>query len=131
MFVFFCCAVWLLYAIIETKYSGKGQNMCGTTDEEKREEARKRLLEAPDEERLWEAVKAYAGYPFSTAKGLEYTYDVRGNEIDLDISRLTLIVMIRRDGKALIPNGSTVLQRDDAVFVYSKRNITDAQKINI
>lgn len=50
---------------------------------------------------------------------------------DLDISRLTLIVMIRRDGKALIPNGSTVLQRDDAVFVYSKRNITDAQKINI
>lgn len=50
---------------------------------------------------------------------------------DLDISRQTLIVMIRRNGKALIPNGSTVLRKDDAVFVYSKRNITDAQKINI
>ncbi len=50
---------------------------------------------------------------------------------DLDISRQTLIVMIRRDKKALIPNGSTVLQQNDAVFVYSKRNITDAQKISI
>lgn len=50
---------------------------------------------------------------------------------DLDISRQTLIVMIRREGKALIPNGSTVLQEKDAVFVYSKRNITDAQKIRI
>ena len=55
-----------------------------------------------------------------------------GHEIkDLDISRQTLIVMVRRDGKALIPNGSTVLLENDAVFVYSKRNIADAQKITI
>lgn len=55
-----------------------------------------------------------------------------GREIrDLDISRQTLIVMIRRDGKALIPNGSTKLKEKDAVFVYSKRNIPDAQKITI
>lgn len=50
---------------------------------------------------------------------------------DLDISRLTVIVMIRRGNKAIIPNGSTVLQEKDAVFVYSKRNIADAQKITI
>ncbi|MCD7981265.1 MAG: hypothetical protein LUF32_02950 [Clostridiales bacterium] len=50
---------------------------------------------------------------------------------DLDISRQTLIVMIRREGKAIIPTGSTVLQEKDAVFVYSKRNIADAQKITI
>ncbi len=50
---------------------------------------------------------------------------------DLDISRQTLIVMIRREGKALIPNGSTVFQEKDAVFVYSKKNITDAQNIRV
>jgi voltage-gated potassium channel len=50
---------------------------------------------------------------------------------DLDISRQTLIVMIRRDGKAIVPNGSLCLQENDAVFVYSKRNISDAQKIRI
>lgn len=56
--------------------------MCGTTDEGKREQAKKRLLEAPDDkERMWEAIVAYAGWPFRTAKGLEYTYDVKGNEI--------------------------------------------------
>ena len=50
---------------------------------------------------------------------------------DLDISRQTLIVMIRRDGKAIIPTGNTVLREKDAVFVYSKKNIADAQKISI
>lgn len=50
---------------------------------------------------------------------------------DLDISRQTVIVMIRRGNKALVPNGSTVLLEKDAVFVYSKRNIADAQKITI
>lgn len=55
-----------------------------------------------------------------------------GHEIrNLDISRQTLIVMIRREGKALIPNGTTKLQEGDAVFVYSKRNIADAQKVII
>ncbi len=50
---------------------------------------------------------------------------------DLDISRQTLIVMIRREGKAIIPTGNTVLREKDAVFVYSKKNIADAQKISI
>ncbi|MCD7866287.1 MAG: ion transporter [Clostridiales bacterium] len=50
---------------------------------------------------------------------------------DLDISRQTLIVMIRRDGKAIIPTGSTVMREKDAVFVYSKKNMADAQKITI
>lgn len=53
-----------------------------------------------------------------------------GQEIrNLDISRQTLIVMIRRDGKAIVPSGSTVLKEKDAVFLYSKRNFSDAQKI--
>lgn len=123
MFVFFCCAVWLLYAIIETKYSGKGQNMCGTTDEEKREEARKRLLEAPDEERLWEAVKAYAGYPFSTAKGLEYTYDVRGNEIffsrkEKSVTRSTVDMAFQRALELEVVTGPKKLGVFGASYIY-------------
>ena len=38
---------------------------------DRREQVRARLLEAPDEERLWAAIEAFAGCPFSTAKGLE------------------------------------------------------------
>ncbi len=47
--------------------------MCTDTDDsrQKREQVRARLLEAPDEERLWAAIEAFAGCPFSTAKGLE------------------------------------------------------------
>ncbi len=55
-----------------------------------------------------------------------------GQEIrNLDISRQTLIVMIRRDGKAIVPSGSTVLREKDAVFLYSKRKFSDAQEIII
>ncbi|MCC8152716.1 MAG: ion transporter [Lachnospiraceae bacterium] len=53
-----------------------------------------------------------------------------GHEIrDLDISRQTLIVMIRRDGKPIIPVGSTVMQEQDAVFLYYKKNFPDENKI--
>ncbi len=47
--------------------------MCTDTDDsrQKREQVRARLLEAPDEERLWAAIEAFAGCPFSTAEGLE------------------------------------------------------------
>jgi voltage-gated potassium channel len=50
---------------------------------------------------------------------------------DLDISRHTLIIMIRRDGKALIPNGSVELLKGDTVFIYSKKNIADAQTVKL
>ena len=47
--------------------------MCTDTDDsgQKREQVRAWLLEAPDEERLWAAIEAFAGCPFSTATGLE------------------------------------------------------------
>lgn len=40
------------------------------------DKAREALWEA-----LWEALSAFAGEPFKTAKGLSYTYFVRGNEL--------------------------------------------------
>ncbi len=50
---------------------------------------------------------------------------------DLDISRQTLIVMIRRKDDAFVPNGETVLQCGDTLFVYSKHKIQDAEMIMI
>ncbi len=50
---------------------------------------------------------------------------------DLDISRQTLIVMIRRGEDAFVPNGETVLQLGDTLFVYSKHKIADSEMIMI
>ena len=44
---------------------------------------------------------------------------------ELDISRLDLIVMIRRKNKVIIPNGSTFIMKGDAVQIYSKRDKFD------
>ena len=40
---------------------------------------------------------------------------------DLDISRQTFIVMVRRNGKVIIPNGDTVLKAGDVAVVYRKK----------
>lgn len=50
---------------------------------------------------------------------------------DLDISRQTLIVMVRRGEKLIIPNGSLVMQVGDMVVLYTKRNIRDSVEINL
>ena len=46
---------------------------------------------------------------------------------DLDISRQTHIVMVQRNGKALVPSGDLVLREGDTVLLYSKEllNIGD------
>lgn len=50
---------------------------------------------------------------------------------ELDISRHTLIVMIRRGDNAIIPNGDTLIKSGDIVFVFSKRYMADAQTISV
>ena len=40
---------------------------------------------------------------------------------DLDISRQTFIIMVRRSGRMIIPKGDTVLQNGDAVVLYSQK----------
>ena len=48
-------------------------------------------------------------------------HDWNGQMIrDLDISRQTLIVMIRRQGTMLVPNGDLVLRSGDVVILYRK-----------
>jgi voltage-gated potassium channel len=41
---------------------------------------------------------------------------------DLDISRLTTIVTIRRKNKIIIPNGNTIIRENDHLIVYSKHH---------
>lgn len=44
---------------------------------------------------------------------------------DLDISRQTLIVMVRRRGQTLIPNGGLVLLAGDQVLLYKQHHKTE------
>lgn len=48
---------------------------------------------------------------------------------NLNISRHTLIVMVRRDGRLLIPDGSLLLLAGDMIVMYTKRTYRDMQTI--
>ncbi len=50
---------------------------------------------------------------------------------DLDISRKTIIIMVKRQNRVLIPNGSMVLEEGDRVILYSQTRVTDATEIQI
>ncbi|MBQ6366394.1 MAG: ion transporter [Oscillospiraceae bacterium] len=51
--------------------------------------------------------------------------------MDLDISRQTYIVMVRRDGQAMVPNGKLVLQAGDTVILYSREHLSDEKPVSI
>lgn len=50
---------------------------------------------------------------------------------DLDISRQTLIVMVRRGNKLIIPNGALVMEAGDKVVLYTKRSVRDSVEISL
>jgi len=50
---------------------------------------------------------------------------------DLDISRQTLIIMIKRNGKAMIPNGDFVLLEGDKVIMYTQMHFNNAHLIQV
>ena len=50
---------------------------------------------------------------------------------DLDISRQTIIVMIKRRGTMLIPKGSMILREGDTVLMYTKSHVAGATNIEI
>ena len=50
---------------------------------------------------------------------------------DLDISRQTLIVMVRRDGKLLIPSGDLKLEANDMILLYTKKVLRDAVEVEV
>lgn len=50
---------------------------------------------------------------------------------DLDISRQSIIVLVKRKKKALIPNGNMILRAGDRVFLYTQMHLSDASFIEI
>ena len=56
----------------------------------------------------------------------------KGHRIrDLDISKYTVIVLIKRRNKALIPNGNMTLMEGDRVFLYTKLVLENMSNIEI
>lgn len=50
---------------------------------------------------------------------------------DLDISRHSIIVLVKRKNKALIPNGSMVLREFDNVFLYTQLHLDTVNEFDI
>lgn len=50
---------------------------------------------------------------------------------DLDISRHSIIVLVKRRNKALVPNGNMVLEEWDRVFMYTNLHISVDKEIEI
>ncbi len=50
---------------------------------------------------------------------------------DLNISRHSIIVLVKRRNKALIPNGNMTLLEGDRVFIYTKLVLSEANEIEI
>ena len=50
---------------------------------------------------------------------------------DLDISRHSVIVLIKRKNKSLIPNGNMIIKDDDRIFMYTQKYLAEAKEIDI
>lgn len=50
---------------------------------------------------------------------------------DLDISRKTFIVMVKRGENVIIPKGSLILREGDKIILFSQTNISNAETISI
>ena len=50
---------------------------------------------------------------------------------DLDISRQTIIVMVKRNGAVLVPKGELMLLEGDHVILYSQEKFSNAATIQI
>lgn len=50
---------------------------------------------------------------------------------DLDISRHSIIVMVKRRNKTLIPNGNMYIKSGDVIFMYTKLHLSDAKNIEV
>ena len=78
-------------------------------------------------EALWEALSAFAGDPFKTAKGLSYTYSIRGNEMfftrkEKSVTRASVnmafdtALRLQREGTAI--TGPKMLRCFGASYLY-------------
>ncbi|MGI6007315.1 MAG: ion transporter [Ruminococcus sp.] len=50
---------------------------------------------------------------------------------NLDISRQSIIVLVKRRGRVMIPNGNMILRENDVVILYTQAHITTATDIDV
>ena len=50
---------------------------------------------------------------------------------DLEISKHSIIVLVKRGDKSLIPYGNLVLQDDDKIFMYTHLHMAHAKEIEL
>lgn len=50
---------------------------------------------------------------------------------DLDISRHSIIVMVKRRNKTLIPNGNMLIKPGDVILMYTQLHLSDAKNIEV
>ena len=50
---------------------------------------------------------------------------------DLDISRQSVIILVKRDGRALIPKGGTRLRAGDSLLIHTKKHLPHGTSIEI
>ncbi len=50
---------------------------------------------------------------------------------DLNLGRKTVIVLVKRKNKALIPNGDMVLMKNDRVFLHTQMHLQDAKYMEV
>ena len=97
--------VW--YTTHKNTNNTKETKVMDSNIEECRKKALDRLAQDLTEENLWRVLELFAGESFKTAKGLEYTYFIKGNEIffsrkEKSITRSTTNIAFK---KALELNG--------------------------
>ena len=51
--------------------------------------------------------------------------------MDLNIPRHTFIVMIKRNGRVIVPKGERTLLEGDCLIVYSQEKIPDASVLEL
>ena len=61
----------------------------------------------------------------------KHSYWVGQRIRDLDISRQTIIIMVKRNGKTLIPKGDLVMMEGDKVIMYTQLHVNHAHNIEI
>ena len=50
---------------------------------------------------------------------------------DLDISRKTIIIFVKRKNKALIPNGNMILREGDTIILYTQMHLANMNNLEI
>ena len=99
----------------------------------------KTLLPKPDTILLIGDTLILGAEPVADGKDIDFTEVTLGRHNgwigqkirDLDISRRTLIVMVKRGEEVIVPNGDLMFSEGDKVFLYTEKRVDGAVKVRV